>query len=259
MKTAYDALLDTGYLFMRSMKKIIRTPILIFLSLFQAVLFLVLFTQIFSKFGDLPGFPTGGYLQFATAGILLFTVLAPSMQSGNAMVDDINSGFFSKMLVTPVSRPAILLGRLLSDAVMTVIPTGIILALAYAMGATYVTGVPGILLIFVTLAFFELAWSGIGLAAGLATKSQETVTGLGVVILVPLVFMSTALVPLQFLPDWVQTVSRFNPISYTADAVRALTSTGFEWNTILAAYAVLALLTLVTMGATLYQFRRVVR
>jgi len=80
-----------------------------------------------------------------------------------------------------------------------------------------------------------------------------------VLIMVPLMFMSTALVPLEFLPDWIQTVSNFNPISYTTNAVRALMSTGFDWNTIIAAYAVLALLTAVTMGATLYQFRKVVK
>jgi len=66
-------------------------------------------------------------------------------------------------------------------------------------------------------------------------------------------------VPLQFLPNWIQAVSNFNPISYGVNAVRALMSTGFDWNTIIPAYAVLALLTAVTMGATLYQFRRVVK
>jgi ABC-2 type transport system permease protein len=181
------------------------------------------------------------------------------MQSGNAIVDDINSGYLSKMLATPVSRSAILLGRLLSDAVMTIIPTGIILTLAYVLGARYATGVPGILLIFITLAFFEFAWSGIGLAAGLATKSQETVTALGMIILAPLVFLSTALVPQQFLPDWIQSVSNVNPVSYTVNAVRALTSTGFDWHTIAAAYAVLALIAAVTMSATLYQFEKVVK
>jgi len=255
----YDALFDTWHLFNRAMKKLLRTPILIFLSLFQSVLFLALFTQVFAKFGDLPGFPAGGYLQFATAGILIMPALTSSMQSGNSMVDDINSGYLSKMLVTPVSRPAILLGRLLSDAVMTLIPAGIVLALAYGLGATFATGVPGILLILFTLAFFEIAWSGIGLAAGLATKSSQAVTGLGAVIIFPLVFLSTALVPFLFLPNWVQTVSNFNPISYGVNAVRSLMSTGFDWNTIIPAYGVLALLTAVTMGTTLYQFRRLVK
>lgn len=158
-----------------------------------------------------------------------------------------------------MSRPAILLGRLLSDAVLMFIPTGIILALAYVLGATFATGALGILLILFTLAFFEIAWSGIGLAAGLTTKSSEAVTGLGTLIMFPLVFLSTAFVPLQFLPNWIQTVSNFNPISYTVNAVRTLMSSGFDWNTIIPVYAVLALFTAVTMGATLYQFRKVVK
>jgi ABC-2 type transport system permease protein len=70
--------------------------------------------------------------------------------------------------------------------------------------------------------------------------------------------MSTALTPLDFMPDWIQTVSMFNPISYTVDAVRVLMINGFVWDTILAAYLAIGLVALITLGSTLYLFRKVV-
>src|SRR5712692_8932556 len=126
---------DTWYLFIRAMKKLIRNPILLFFSLFQPIIFLVLFTQLFSKLG---GFAAvgGSYLEFASAGILLQNAFSSALQSGTSIVTDIDSGLLQKMLVTPVSRSAILLGRLVSDAFRVVIQSLIILILALALGAS---------------------------------------------------------------------------------------------------------------------------
>jgi ABC-2 type transport system permease protein len=255
----YDALFDTWHLFVRALKKTIRTPIIIISALALPVLFLVLFTQIFTQFGNLPGFPAGGYVQFAVAGVVVMNPLMDSGGAGEAVVDDINSGFLSKMLVTPANRTAIVLGRLLHDMVMVLLPVGITLVLAYALGATVVTGAPGILLILFTAAFFGLAMSGLTMAIGVRTKSSQAVAGLDLVIAFPLMFVSTALVPYEFLPHWAQAFSNVNPFSYVVNAVRVLMSTGFVWSTILAAYAVIAVFAAVTIGATLYQFRTVVK
>jgi ABC-2 type transport system permease protein len=75
----------------------------------------------------------------------------------------------------------------------------------------------------------------------------------------PLMFTSSALVPDSFLPAWMQAVSAVNPISYVANATRALMTTGFDWKAILPAYGYVAVLMLVTWGAALYEFRRVIK
>ncbi len=257
-----SVLYDTYYLFVRAMKKLIRNPILLFFSLFQPIIFLLLFTQLFSRFANIPNFTlaTGAttYLAFATPGILLQNAFSSALQSGTSVVADLESGLLQKMLVTPVNRSAILLGRLVSDAVRVVAQSLIILVMAYLLGADFATGLPGVLLMLFTIAFFGLAWSGISLTLGLRTKNAETVFGIGAFLTFPLLFMSTALTPQSFMPDWIQTVSRFNPISYTVNAVRVLSLTGFDWNTILADYAVIGALAVLTMGATLYLFRKVV-
>lgn len=251
---------DTRYIFVRFLRKLIRNPILLFFSLFQPIIFLVLFTQLLTNLSNFPGILPAGvsYLEFATAGILLQNAFGSALQSGNSIVFDIDSGFLQKMLVTQVKRPAILLGRLASDAFRVVVQSAIILALAYVQGAYVTTGVIGILLIFFTIAFFGLAWSGISLAIGMKTRSSETVFAIGGFITFPLLFLSPALFPISFLPDWVQTVSMFNPVSYAINAIRALMTTGFDWMTILPAWGVIGLVAVITLGATLVQFRKVV-
>ena len=251
---------DTRYIFVRYLKKLVRNPILLFFSLFQPIIFLVLFTQLLTNLSNFPGIlPVGvSYLEFATAGILLQNAFGSALQSGNSIVLDIDTGYLQKMLVTPVSRYAILLGRLSSDAFRVVVQSAIIIGLAYALGARAVTGIIGVLLILFTLAFFGLAWSGISLALGMKTRSSETVFAIGGFITFPLLFLSPALFPLSFLPSWVQTVSMFNPISYAVSASRTLMITGYDWATILPAWGVIGLVAVVTLSATLYQFRKVV-
>jgi ABC-2 type transport system permease protein len=255
---------DTRYLFVRYLQKLIRNPILLFFSLFQPIIFLLLFTQLLGRFSSIPGFEaatgTSSYAVFATAGILMQNAFGSALQSGTSIVADIDSGFLQKMLVTPVSRYAILLGRLTSDAFRVVIQSIIIIALSFLpfIGVTFATGVPGIILTLIIIAFFGLAWSGISLALGIKTRSAETVFAIGGFITFPLLFLSTALVPQSFQPDWIKVVSAFNPISYAVNAVRVLMITGYDWSTILQAFGVIALVGVITLSATVYQFRKVV-
>ena len=252
---------DTSHLFVRALKKLIRNPILVFFSLFQPIIFLVLFTQLFSKFAAVPGlFPAGvTYLAYATPGILLQNAFSSALQSGTSIVDDINSGFLQKMLVTPVNRSALLLGRLTSDAFRVTLQSVIILALAYTLGFTVSTGFLGVLAMLFIIAFFGLAWSGISLALGLRTKSAETVFGIGGFLTFPLLFASTALVPVTAMPSWMQTVSNINPISYAVNAVRDLALPNYYSSmAIFSALGYIVAIAVVTLGATLYLFRKVI-
>ena len=254
-------LFDTQSLVVRALKKLVRNPILIFFSLFQPIIFLVLFTQLFSKFAEVPGlFPAGiAYLEYATPGILMQNAFSSALQSGTSIVEDLNSGFLQKMLVTQVSRPAILIGRLASDALRVTIQSVIIVALAYALGFSFATGVVGLLVTLFMIAFFGFAWSGISLTLGLRTKSAETVFGIGAFLTFPLLFMSTALVPNTAMPSWMQSVSSVNPISLAVNAVRDLAlPKAFSLGPEVTALAAIGLIAVVTMGATLYLFRKVV-
>src|SRR2546425_10661922 len=247
---------DSYYMFLRWMKKLVRNPILVFFSLFQPIIFLVLFTQLFSSFGLLLGGINSNI--FATASIVLQTAFSSAFKSGTAVVDDIKSGFLTKMLATPASRASILLGRLLSDAFRVFAQSLIILLLAFGLGVFPATGILGYILILITVAFFGLAWFGISLALGLRTKCAETVFGIAGTLTFPLLFMSTALVQQGLMPLWMQNVSSYNPISFAVNAIRDLIMTGYVWGSFSEAYGVISLISILTLGATFYEFRKVV-
>jgi len=211
---------DSWYLFNRTNVRLLRRPFLIFFSLFQPIMFLLLFTQLFSRFATVPGFPAESYLLFAVPGIILQNSFTSAFQSGTAMVDDLKSGFLAKMLVTQVNRQSILLGRVAADSARVAVQTLIIFSIGYAMGAHPATGVLGLLLMLVISALFGLAWGGLSTFIGLKTKSSESVFAIAGFLTFPLLFMSTALTPVNLMPEWMQHVTRFNPISYGVDADR---------------------------------------
>jgi ABC-2 type transport system permease protein len=126
------------------------------------------------------------------------------------------------MLVTQANRQAILLGRIAADSARVAVQTLIIFSIGYAMGAHPATCIPGLLMMLLISALFGLGWGGISILIGLRTKNSETVFAIAGFLTFPLLFMSTALVPASFMPDWMQNVSKFNPISYGVDAIRVL-------------------------------------
>ena len=117
-----------------------RNPTLLVTYLVEPIAFLVLFSQMFTKLALFLPSHTGGYIAYLTPGILVFCALITSPQSGVSIVNDINSGFLSKTLLTQSSRSAILLGRLLTDISLVVAETIITIVAAIVMGVTISSG-----------------------------------------------------------------------------------------------------------------------
>jgi ABC-2 type transport system permease protein len=251
-------LYDTQSLLERGLTKLVRNPTLLGASLVEPLFFLLIFSQLFQKLSVfLPNEP-GGYLAYLTPGVVILSAMITSPQSGVSIANDLNSGFLSRMLLTRASRPAILLGRLLTDTSMVVAQSLITIIVATAMGVRVFYGLPGILFILLTVAFFELAFSGIFLAIGMRTRKTETISALAGFLYMPLIFLSSAMFPASFFPSWVQTISSYNPVSYASDAIRALVQGGLTPNTLASAYALIGIIAIATFAATLYQFRRVI-
>jgi len=177
---------------------------------------------------------------------------------GVAIANDLNSGFLSKMLLTQVSRSAILLGRLLTDVTVVVAQSIITIVVAVAMGVRIYYGFPGILLILVTVSFFELALSGIFLFVGMRSRKTETISAIGSAVFFPIIFISSAMFPVSFFPAWAQTISKYNPVSYAANVTRELVQGGLTGSTVVSAYLVIGFIAIVSFAATLYQFRKVI-
>ena len=249
---------DSWSLVERYFIKLIRNPTLLGTNLVTPLLFLLLFSQLLTKFGGFLPAASGGYLAYLTPGVMTLNAMIGAPQGGVSMVNDLNSGFLSKMLLTQANRSAILLGRLVTDMLIAVVQSVITILFAVVLGVKFSAGLPGILLILATVAFFEFALSGIFLAVGIRTRKTETISAVSGVVFFPLIFISSAMFPISFFPTWAQTVSNYNPVSYASNVMRDLVGGGLTVGTLMSAYILIGVLAAATFAATLYQFRKVV-
>ena len=250
-------LYDVESFFDRSLIKLVRNPTLLATNLAQPLLFLILFSQLFQKLNFFSAF-SGNYLTYLTPGIIVMNACISALQSGTAIVNDLNSGFLRKVLLTPVNRSAILLGRLMTDVFVVLIQSVLTVAAAITLGVVFVTGASGVLLILATAAAFEFALSGFFLALGMKTKRLDTVSAIGSVVFFFLIFVSTAIFPSSFFPSWAQVFSSLNPVTYASDVTRDLVEGGLTWGALALALEMIGAISVATFAAALYQFRKVV-
>lgn len=246
-----------GAIYVRNLKKLTRIPIVLFFSLFQPLLFLFLMGQTFQNVIRLPGFPYDNYLAWFAPSVVMMTVLNSSFQSGMGTVEDLESGFLDKMLTAPLPRAALLMGKVASDATRMMMQVIIIIGVSYLLGFRMTTGPVGTLLTLVVAAGFGVAWAGLSNMVALATRNSEATMMFGIMFTFPVLFMSNAMMPEFFLPEWLQTVARYNPATHVIDAVRALANTGYDWGLVGKAAGIMVLVALVTFSGAMRFFRRV--
>ena len=250
---------ESAILGVRNLKKLIRVPMLLFFSLFQPLLFLLLFTQIFKKLGDFPQFQAQGYssyLMFFAPSVLTLTMLNSAFQSGMGMVTDLESGMLDKLLINPIRRSSVLVGKVMADATRMFLQGSLILVVAIAMGARIETGIVGAIVMLSVGILFGIAWAGLSNIVALRTKNSELTMLIGILLTFPLLFMSTSMMPPEFLPGWLETAARFNPVTYVIDTARAFMNFGYEWHEMFKALGVIAVVGAMTLTGATRAFRR---
>ena len=250
---------ESSVLWGRNMLKVLRVPAVLVFSLFQPLIFLLLFSQVFQNLADLPGFAYENYLQFLVPSIVALTALNSAFSSGMGMVTDIEDGVLDKFLMAPIHRYSILVGRVLADGTRIFIQALLIILVAFAMGTDYETGLPGILVIVVLAALFGIAWAGLSNIIALLSGNAELTMIVGILITFPVLFLSTAFMPAVLLPDWLDTVANVNPITYIVEALRALVNEGWDWGAIGQSLGVTALLAAFTFTGATAAFRKAIR
>jgi ABC-2 type transport system permease protein len=141
-------------------------------------------------------------------------------QSGIGLLRDLQTGFFARMLRSAAEPMAVIGGRLLADVLRLMAQAAIIAALGDAVGAKLTPTLPGIIVTFAALSMFAIAFCSLSYAVALVTGAQESMATFVHLINMPLLFTSTALVPTRQMPDWLATLSRFNPLSAAVDTTR---------------------------------------
>ncbi|MBM3132154.1 MAG: ABC transporter permease [Chloroflexi bacterium] len=225
-----NVIADIWYQVIRHWKTQIRMKVWIFLNLFQPILWLVLFTQIFKSLSNNPELGSTSYLQFFAPGVVVMTVMFGSAWAGMGMLYDIDMGILSKMLATPVSRISIITSRVVASMMLLVLQAIIIFILAIIMGVDIETGVPGVLLALLIVSLLGLGFSAFSNGLALLFKRPEPLMGVINFVSMPMMFMSSTMMPGNLLPGWLDTVRQFNPVDYAVVGVRGLVLEGYIWS-----------------------------
>ncbi len=236
---------DTWANVKRWTRKLARQPTVIAGMVFQPVAWVVLFTEVFQNVVRLPGFESESYLAFFLPAVLLFLAPFAAIAAGINLVEDIESGMFEKVLTTPASRTAVFLGKSIADLLRVVVQSLIILVLGYAIGARVESGLLGAIGMIGVALLIAVFFIGCSTIIGLYTQNSDALQTAMQAILFPLLFLSSAFMPLELLPGWVQLFATINPITYGIDAARAIMLQGWVWDVILPPVGVLVALDII--------------
>jgi len=226
----------------RAVREVVRYPEATIPTLFIPLFFLAVnIGQVSKTFPSSTPFLHGqGYVAFQLPVSLMFAVATAI--SGLALVTEIDLGYFDKLLVAPIRRSSIILGRLTADLVRGIGSSALVLLVGIALGARIESGVAGAVLIVVLSALFGVAYAGFGILIALRTRNVQA-TNTSFLLFFPLLFLTPNFVPFDRLSPVMETLARINPVSY---GLRSLVIDGWDLGKIAACIAVIA-----GMGAVL--------
>jgi ABC-2 type transport system permease protein len=189
---------------------------------------------------NLPGFPpVQSFLQFMLAGAMMQSLMLAANSGGIALAVDIEMGFTDRLFAAPISRYAVVLGRLAGTAALGVASALWFLAVGLIFGAEIAGGVPGALVAIALTAAATVAIGGLGASVALRTGQASIVQGMFPLIFVVL-FLSTAFFPDGLMVEPAQTIARYNPLSFVVEGIREPIVTGLNGTEVLDAALAIA-------------------
>ena len=229
----------------RELKKWYKAPVIFLLSIIQPIIWMGLLGKAMNIGAiiptNIPGvnpglilqqtLGTSDYFSFMAVGMIAFTALFTTMFSGMSVVWDRRLGFMNKVLSTPVSRAVIIFSKVLSATLRSMFQAGLIILIAIAFGLQFGIGFNPIYVLGVFAIMFLICVGLSSVFIAITIRSTRIETPMAVVNLInlPLMFASNAFFPIKFMPDWLQTIAKVNPLTYTTDAVRQLLIFSTDW------------------------------
>jgi ABC-2 type transport system permease protein len=242
-------------LWLRDVKRFLRTPSQIIGSLVFPLVFLVLLGFGFSG-GAVPGLPEGvDYLQYLVPGIMGFTMLLGASIAGISILSDQDVGFLKEILVAPVSRTSIVLGRIAGGSTTAIVQAVLILAISIPLGFE-VAGWLSLPLAAVFLVLIAVTFVGFGIALASQFSDSEGFSLIVQFVIFPLFILSGAIYPISGLPEVAQYLALINPLTYGVDGLRAAL-VGASTYPLVVDFGALVISSVVMVGVGAYLFERV--
>jgi ABC-2 type transport system permease protein/oleandomycin transport system permease protein len=215
---------DAWVMTLRNLRRIPRQPDLLIFGVIQPILFIVLFNYVFGgAMSSAPGVSGGDYAQFLMPGVFVQTVVFGAVASAAiGIAEDMQKGLMDRFRSLPMSRSSVLLGRTVSDTVRNTLTVAVMVAVGMVVGFRFEGSVLAGLAAVALMLLFGFALSWLAILIGLSVGSVEAAQSAGMIWLFPLTFASSAFVPQETMPGWLQGFVRYNPITVTVDTLRAL-------------------------------------
>jgi ABC-2 type transport system permease protein len=229
---------QVGVLARRSMLKTLRQPFQLFPIVFFPLILLAVNASGLKAATRLPGFPTHSYVSFAIAVAFIQGGMFALINTGTNLAEDIESGFFNRLALTPLRRVSLIAGLLVGVGALGVLQSAVYIVMSLVAGAHLDAGLGGVGVILVLGAATAVGFGALGCAAALKTGSGEAVQGLFPLFFV-FIFLSSSNLPRNLLrTGWFHTVATWNPISYLIEAFRSLYIFGWDGTALWRGFAV---------------------
>jgi ABC-2 type transport system permease protein len=233
---------QTWQVSLRYLRVLGRQPAYMGIALTQPIIWLLLFGALFKAVTEIPGFSGTSYIDFLTPGVIVMLAVSSAGWTGMAFIEDINGGVMDRVLASPVWRGALNLGSVVQAMITIVIQSALIVLLAWALGADYAGGVGGVLILILVAALLGAAFASLSNGVGVLARQRETLIGAVSLVLLPLTFLSSALMQKSLVPDWIRTVSKLNPVNWAVEAGRSAAMQKIDWGVVASRVGLLAAL-----------------
>ncbi len=216
------AVRDTWTVTKRNLRHFVRQPRLLVFSTIQPVMFVVLFAYVFGGIAT-TALPDGvSYVDFLVPGIFVQSAAFRTTQTAVGLAEDLERGVIDRFRSLPMARVAVLAGRTGADLVRNVTVLLLMTGVGYLIGFRFSEGALSAVGAFAVVALFGFSLSWVFVYVALHAPGAETAQSAGFVTIFPLVFASSVFVPVETMPDWLQTFAANSPVTAAADAARAL-------------------------------------
>jgi ABC-2 type transport system permease protein len=254
----HEYLQEVGALTMRWVRRLSREKFSMLFTLVQPMLFwLIFFGNLFQRAADVQVTQAPNYISFLAAGVVVMTVLNNGLAGGVDLLFDKENGFLERLMSTPINRTSVVLSRFLFVTTITCLQVLVILGVAWFFGVEAATGLPGIAMILLISMLFGVGLTAISMALAFSVKSHGDFFSVLGFLSLPMIFLSSALVPLQAMPAWMSFLAKFNPMTWAIDAVRPLILSG--WAEALPKVGMVVMIMLVFDAICLYGSARAFR
>ncbi|MFN2555788.1 MAG: ABC transporter permease [Nitriliruptorales bacterium] len=250
---------DTWLLSARAFREGVRNPVVAFLFPTVFPLFMIWLTsESFREIVNLPGFPITPYSAYIAPAIVLLAAMMGAGSGATSLILDAQTGFLDRLRLLPIRPAAILLGRLVFDAVR-VLPAGIaVILVSLALDARLDHGVTGALAVLGLLMLWSVAYNGVFYLVALVTRNAQAPIAV-IPMFMPLMFLSTAFLPEQYLPAWIRTAAEWNPYDLLIRAARPFMTGEPTWEPVAEGLAAAIVVLLISQLVVAWAFSRLLR